>query len=564
MLSLRLLANNPKAFAGDHLVAMTLNGNEIRWAGLLQRIEYWESQILQVEARNIGLYHSNSVEFLAALLAIWRQGKIAVVPANTLDVMVQAVKTKTSVCIGEFGDDLSSVIASAVGCETVTNDAALILFTSGSSGTPTAILKSLAQLDAELLMLEHHWGGSVTNSVFAGTVSHHHMYGLPFRLLWPLTSGRPFLDREVIYIEQLFTDQSRALTLVSSPAHLDNLPESVDWMLLGKTIGTVFSAGAPLSLGAAKAFRALAGRFIYEVYGSTESGAVAWRNQLNDDLWRPLNGIRVKTDCGRLCIKSPAVNGPEWFVTDDLCSVSAASRFRLKGRSDRIIKVGGKRVSATAIEKKLTAHPWVGKARVTQPPSKNSRVSAVVELLPEGKAQLVDRGKRILCRVLSSSLESTVEAVARPRYWRFVTKIPTNTQGKTTAQELNDLFIDRKGSHLPQVLNSFSSNDCGGMIDIVIPGNLITLEGHFPGMPVLPGVVQIGWAIHFGTNFFGELGRFRRLEKLKFQAIIKPNERVSLKLQWQPASQSLMFVYSDTDNVRSSGRIIFTGASEIG
>ncbi|MDA9090591.1 AMP-binding protein [Porticoccaceae bacterium] len=556
--NLRSLATDLETFKDTHVVAKTLAGKNILWADLCQRVAYWQAEIEGISTSRIGLYHSNPVEFLAALLAIWRQGKTAVIPANTLDEMVAAVKTKTSVLIGEFGGD--NVRFGDTSCDQDLAESALILFTSGSSGQPKAVPKSFVQLDAELEMLEERWGVSVCGSVFAGTVSHHHMYGLPFRLLWPLVHGRPFLDRDIVYLEQILQRKAQSFTLIASPAHLENLPDSLDWSLFSQTVGAVFSAGAALSPVAARQFFKVTDISVEEVYGSTESGAVAWRNQLQSELWQPLERVRVKAEDGKLCIRSAAVNDQQWLITDDLCTVAKDGRFSLNGRSDRIIKVGGKRVSATAIEATLESHSWVDRARVTLPQNKKSRVSAVVQLLPEGNAQLVDLGKRHVCQALSAILERNIDVVARPRYWRFVTKLPTNSQGKTTALELDALFTGGPRGHLPLIVDTIRHPDTSVSMKLIIPDSLITLEGHFPGMPVLPGVVQIGWAIRFGTELFGRLGDFRRLEKLKFQGIIRPNERIALQLSWDSKRRCLAFRYSSSDNIRSSGRVVFAGA----
>ena len=94
-------------------------------------------------------------------------------------------------------------------------------------------------------------------------------------------------------------------------------------------------------------------------------------------------------------------------------------------------------------------------------------------------------------------------------------------------------------------------------IKFVIPQNLFYFRGHFQGRPVLPGVVQVSWAVHYAQDLFGELGAFVRLEALKFQQVIQPEETISLKLRWEAEKQRLFFSYINKNNTNSTGRILF-------
>jgi acyl-coenzyme A synthetase/AMP-(fatty) acid ligase len=70
--------------------------------------------------------------------------------------------------------------------------APLTLYTSGSSGAPKPIHKTLAQFNAEVHTLEAQWGALVGDATVLGSVPHHHIYGLLFRVFWPLAAGRAF------------------------------------------------------------------------------------------------------------------------------------------------------------------------------------------------------------------------------------------------------------------------------------------------------------------------------------------------------------------------------------
>src|SRR5262249_56876579 len=79
----------------------------------------------------------------------------------------------------------------------------LVLFTSGSTGAPQAIPKKLFQLSREVATLEAQFGQLLGSSEIIATVSHQHLYGLLFNVLWPLTAGRAIHAREYYFPQQL-------------------------------------------------------------------------------------------------------------------------------------------------------------------------------------------------------------------------------------------------------------------------------------------------------------------------------------------------------------------------
>jgi hypothetical protein len=111
-------------------------------------------------------------------------------------------------------------------------------------------------------------------------------------------------------------------------------------------------------------------------------------------------------------------------------------------------------------------------------------------------------------------------------------------------------------------------------LTLALDPDLLGFQGHFPGDPILPGVVQVDWAIRFGTQAFGPLGRFCGLEKVKFLGLLRPGERVELQLSWAPGRGAdpagpdtpgagrLRFKYLAKGGVRSTGEVRFHLAEE--
>ena len=92
-------------------------------------------------------------------------------------------------------------------------------------------------------------------------------------------------------------------------------------------------------------------------------------------------------------------------------------------------------------------------------------------------------------------------------------------------------------------------------LDFELAPDLTYLPDHFPGQPMLPGVVQIGWALRFAAREFGITMPFRRLAQLKFLHPIQPGRQVTLRLQ-RIADAEVSFSYT-TRQPCSSGRLLF-------
>lgn len=108
----------------------------------------------------------------------------------------------------------------------------------------------------------------------------------------------------------------------------------------------------------------------------------------------------------------------------------------------------------------------------------------------------------------------------------------------------------------PKVISKDTSGD-KKYLTLKVPADLQYFEGHFDAGSILPGVVQVKWAVHFGRQLFDFDGKFQRLETLKFQHVIVPDAIIELLLTNQPDSSKLYFTYSLAGKKASSGRIVF-------
>nr|WP_294527558.1 AMP-binding protein [uncultured Rhodopila sp.] len=319
---------------------------------------------------------------------------------------------------------------------------ALEFFTSGSTGLPKRIVKTLGMLEREVATLDALWGVEMGRGPVFATVSHQHVYGLTFKLLWPLASGRPFACETHELWETLLYRLPTNAVIIASPSHLSRL-SGIAPLPVGRRPRGIFSAGAPLSLAAARETADILGTLPTEIFGSTETGAIATRRQRSDNQpWRPLPGITIATDTGgRLRLQSPFLEGMDWFETADLIEQSSDG-FRLRGRTDRVAKIEGKRVSLAEIESKLTCSSCVAAAVVAVIPGDTTRLGAVVVPSAAGRETLARIGTFRFSRMLRQALAETQEPAALPRLWRFRDALPDGPMGKSRDADVLALFGD--------------------------------------------------------------------------------------------------------------------------
>ena len=92
-----------------------------------------------------------------------------------------------------------------------------------------------------------------------------------------------------------------------------------------------------------------------------------------------------------------------------------------------------------------------------------------------------------------------------------------------------------------------------------VPGDLLWFQGHFPTLPILPGVAQLDWVLYYGLTRLVPGKAFSSIENIKFQQPVPPDAELELLLNWQAEKSLLSFQYrllSDrAQAIASSGKI---------
>ena len=172
----------------------------------------------------------------------------------------------------------------------------------------------------------------------------------------------------------------------------------------------------------------------------------------------------------------------------------------------------------------------------------------------ERARSLLSGGRRALTDALKAALADTVERVALPRRFRFVDELPLTAEGKTT----DALVIAALAPMAPQP-TWLEREPCRARLSFEIDASLRVLQGHFPQAAIVPGVAQVDWAIGWIAGAFSSTTRVERIDALKFQALMRPGNRVTLELEWSPERFTASFRYQGPDGTPfSSGRVVFS------
>jgi 3-hydroxymyristoyl/3-hydroxydecanoyl-(acyl carrier protein) dehydratase len=107
------------------------------------------------------------------------------------------------------------------------------------------------------------------------------------------------------------------------------------------------------------------------------------------------------------------------------------------------------------------------------------------------------------------------------------------------------------GPVLPEI-RSLSSSPDTARLALAVPADLRFFSGHFPGLGILPGVVQLHWAIVFAGRYLGVTSGVERITGLKFSRILRPGAEVTLVLERMPAGFG--FRFESEAGTCSSGR----------
>jgi Acyl-coenzyme A synthetases/AMP-(fatty) acid ligases len=316
------------------------------------------------------------------------------------------------------------------------DDALLYLYTGGSTGRPAVWSKSIRNLFGEVAFLKERFQINSTD-VMVAAVPPFHIYGLLFSVLLPLMTGALTLDESPFYPNEIIAAlvSLKTTVFIAGPMHYKALFEN-NFSL--NHLRLAFSSGGFLEESYGKHFSRCSGVGVTEVYGSTETGGIAFRcRHAGEEAWSPSPVVRWRVgNDSRLAVNSHFLSrdldrdADGFYLTGDKVRSLGTTCFELIGRIDGIVKVGGKRVDLAEVEAALKALPQVTDAFVLAVPAPESRENLIVALVAsEAPAEELNR-----------LLQTKLDAVAMPRRIVCVNRIPTTAVGKRDYRAALDLL----------------------------------------------------------------------------------------------------------------------------
>jgi len=357
--------------------------------------------------------------------------------ADSLERLKLATALAEAVHLYRSGIDDSLLAAPTVGewVETIARGlerfcAELTFRTSGSTGSPKWCVHELADLEAEVAETGRLFGGCRR---VLGTVSSHHIYGFLFTILLPARLGCAFVDVRAHAPARLATFLESGDVVIGFPDFWRAFVRTVP-LVAPAVIGVTSTAPCPADVARGVRAAGLA-RFI-DVYGSSETAGIGWRDDPRSAyellaFWRRGAGERGLIRTG--------LDGTERAVlAPDILEWEGSRRVRPAGRAEGAVQVGGINVFPERVAAVLRAHEAVDDAVVRlMRPDEGERLKAFVvpragcdragllaalwahseeRLAPAERPKSIVLGEQLPAGALGKAADWAIDASSAPAY----------------------------------------------------------------------------------------------------------------------------------------------------
>ena len=408
----------------------------------------------------------------------------------------------------------------------------IVFASSGSTGIPKRIVRRLDELKRDAAALAEAFRPTLGEAAaFVASIREEHLYGRLWRDLVPAALDVPVDAAVVTGVEELGALAARygRIVFVTTPSFLEKALAHPDFAALKGAFADIVTSGSALRTAAALAVKAAVGVAPLEIYGSTESGTVGWRRQDAGTAEHVFTGVELAVEAsGRLIVTAspyamcaPCPMGDNARLLDD-------GRFELLGRADRLVKILEEFVALGEVERAFAAHPFIEVARAESYGEAVPRLGLVAVLTAAGRAELVRGGFAAVLARLRADVRPTLGVAAYPRRLRFVRELPCDGRGKTTAAAIRAVLTAK---FREPAVTMWRATDSELVMEMIFPADHGCFDGHFPGFPVLAGVVQLFFLRRFARQNFADFPDAGAFTKLKFRRLVRPGETLHAEVR---------------------------------
>jgi len=321
-------------------------------------------------------------------------------------------------------------------------ETSIIMYTSGSTGKPKAVKQRLTEFENDNRFALSKWGEEFLKRKLCSTVNQHHIYGLLYSILLPFTAAVPFRRKRIEFPDEFEKITGASYMIITVPAFLKRIVEIEKHSGFHLNSPWIFTSGGVLSPETAKLTSQTFGFWPVEVYGSTETSGIAYRQSINGPEWTAFDNASLsKNEDGCLVIRSPYIKDADGFVTADMVNMLEDGRFILLGRSDSVVKIEEKRVSLAEMEERILQSGCVSDVSVIAMDDARQYLAAAVVFNDKGKEKFSNAGKNEINKFWREYLQKYFENLVIPKKWRYLDSIPLNSQGKKQKEAVKMLFV---------------------------------------------------------------------------------------------------------------------------
>ncbi len=490
-----------RVFSTPESTAIIANGKSYSYKELLRSSHAVACQLIDektdLQEARVAFMIKPGFDYVKTQWGIWRAGGVAVPlhhgsPPDAIQYILEDTKAEFLVAEKEYLAEFEKHTGSS-GIRLIANDEfpdddgilpeidsnrrAMILYTSGTTGSPKGVVSTHATIEAQITSLVEAWEWSSEDHIL-NILPMHHVHGIINVLSCALWAGAtceflPKFDAKFVFDVLNRGDVTLFMAVPTIYhkliAYWETLPDgerSDIYQNLSK-LRLMVSGSAALPVSVMEKWKEISGHILLERYGMTEIG-MAISNPYHGErrpghIGQPLPGVSVKLvdgefeevpegDPGEILVKGANVfleywERPKetadaftidgWFKTGDIAIYDTGS-YKIIGRSSiDIIKSGGYKISALEIEEILRLREEIKDCGVVGVADDEwgELVCAAVVLAGEGGEFHADE--------IDQWIRTKLPPYKIPRKYIFLEDLPRNAMGKVTKKELKQLFTNR-------------------------------------------------------------------------------------------------------------------------